>query len=331
MTERVYVVQPIPEPALDLLRSVAEVEVYPYSDRMITVDELSSVARRCDYIVAMHETMIPAEVVARDIRLKGIVVGGREVSDMIDVAACERAGVRLIPAAESGAAGSRRGNGKATADLALSLLLCLAYRVVEADRYCRGGNGYFQEMTMDLMGQGCTDKTVGVIGMGRVARELVPRLVALDMTVLYTKRTRLDADEEARLGLQWRDSLADMLPSCDYVVMLAGYNESTHKLMGAAEFAMMKPTAYFVNPGRGRLADEQALIEALQSGVIAGAGLEVFWSEPPVTRDPLIPAALRKLDNVVLTPHNGGATWDSRTRQMTGLAQGLVAHLKENQ
>ena len=153
MTERVDVVQPIPEPALELLRSAAEVEVYPYTDRMITVDELSSVARRCDYIAAMHETMIPAEVVACPIRLKGIAVGGRDVGDMIDIDACQRAGVILIPASADAQAPSRRGNGKATADLTLTLLLCLAYRVVEADAYTRAGR-FGQEMTMDLMGLG---------------------------------------------------------------------------------------------------------------------------------------------------------------------------------
>jgi phosphoglycerate dehydrogenase-like enzyme len=324
----VYVVQPIPEPALDLLRSAAEVEVYPYTDRMITVDELSSVARRCDYIVAMHETMIPAQVFSGPIRLKGIAVGGREVGDMIDIDACERAGVKLIHASAGPQPRSRRGNGKATADLTLTLLLCLAYRVVEADAYTRAGR-FRQELTMELMGLGCTDKTVGVVGMGRVARELVPRLKALDMEVVYTKRSRLDEDEEAALGITWCASLEYLLPQCDYVVMLANYNESAHMLMGAAEFALMKPTAYFINPGRGRLVDEPALIDALRDGVIAGAGLDVYWSEPPVTHDPFVPVALRKMDNVVLTPHNGGATWDSRTRQMTGLAEALVSHLED--
>jgi lactate dehydrogenase-like 2-hydroxyacid dehydrogenase len=328
VTERVYVVQPIPEPALDLLRSAAEVEVYPYTDRMITVDELSSVARRCDYIFAMHETMIPAEVVSGPIRLKGIIVGGRGAGDMIDLGACERAGVTLIHPPTDPQGRSRGSNGKATADLTLTLLLCLAYRVVEADAYTRAGR-FGQEMTMDLMGLGCTGKTAGVIGMGRVARELVPRLKALDMEVCYTKRSRLDEDAEAALGIAWCATVADLLPRCDYVVMLANYNETAHMLMGAAEFALMKPTAYFINPGRGRLIDETALISALRDGVIAGAGLDVYWSEPPVAHDPFVPVALRKMDNVVLTPHNGGATWDSRTRQTTGMAQALLSHLRD--
>jgi glyoxylate reductase len=308
------------------MRTVAEVEVYPYSDRMVTVDELTTVAHRCDYIFAMHETMIPAEVFAGEIRLRGIVVGGRDASDMIDVAVGEAAGVTLISTPPAGGE-ARKGNAKATADLTLALLLCLAYRVVEADTYTRQ-HRVWQEMTMDLMGVGATNKVAGIVGMGRVAMELVPRLKALDMQVIYTKRTRLAPDEEAVLGIEWAPELPTLLGRSDYVIMLANYNASAHKLMGADDFALMKPTAYFINPGRGRLVDEPAMIEALQTGVIAGAGLDVYWNEPPVTHDASVPLALRKLDNVVLTPHNGGATWDSRTRQTVGMAEALVEHIR---
>ena len=283
MPERVFVVQPIPEPALEMMRAAAEVEVYPYTDRMVTIDELYAVARRCDYIFAMHETMIPAAVVADSPRLKGIVVGGRDASDMIDVAACSAAGVQMIHAVPAAQPASRLGNAKATADLTLSLLLCLAYRVTEADRYTRAG-GFRQEMTMDLMGLGCTGKTAGVIGMGRVAREFVPRLKAVDLHVVYTKRTRLNEEEESELGVEWVPELDELLAASDYVVMLANYNASAHMLMGAAQFARMKPTAYFVNSGRGRLVDEKAMIDALQNGVIAGAGLDVLLVR--TARDP---------------------------------------------
>ena len=96
--------------------------------------------------------------------------------------------------------------------------------------------------------------------------------------------------------------------------------------MGEREFALMKPTAYFINVGRGRLVDEEAMIRALQNGTIAGAGLDVYWNEPsgsydPIDFDPFIPEALRKLDNVILTPHNGGATWDSRGTQTLAIAE----------
>ena len=174
---------------------------------------------------------------------------------------------------------------------------------------------------MELMGFGCTGKVAGVIGMGAVARELVPRLRALEMEVVYTKRSRLCAGEDSALGVRWVDGLDGLLPMSDYVCMLANYNSSAHKLM---EFGLMRPTAYFVNSGRGRLVDEQAMIRALQDGTVAGAGLDVYWNEPPVVHDPDVPEVLRRLPNVVLAPHNGGATWASRSLQVTHIAQSII-------
>jgi glyoxylate reductase len=179
-------------------------------------------------------------------------------------------------------------------------------------------------MTMELMGLGCTDKVAGVIGMGSVARQLVPRLRTLDMKVIYTKRRRLNANEEAELGVTWVESLDELLPQSDYVCMLANYNSSTHELMDSRAFALMRPHAYFVNTARGRLVDESAMIRALQDGSIAGAGLDVYWNEPPVVHDPDVPLILRQLPNVVLAPHNGGATWDSRGLQVEHIAQSIV-------
>jgi glyoxylate reductase len=98
--------------------------------------------------------------------------------------------------------------------------------------------------------------------------------------------------------------------------------------MGEREFKLMKPTAYFINVARGRLVDEEAMIRALQDGTIAGAGLDVFWNEPPTTHDAFIPEALRQLDNVVLVPHNGGATWDSRGRQTLAIANRIVEDIE---
>jgi glyoxylate reductase len=173
------------------------------------------------------------------------------------------------------------------------------------------------------MGLGATGKTVGVIGMGYVASHLVPRLQAFEMDVLYTKRTRLDPAEEAARSITWA-TLDELLEKSDYVVMLANYNESAHGLIGARELSLMKPTAYFINTGRGRCVDEDALITALQENTIAGAGLDVFYYEPPVVHDPWVPPAFYKMDNVVLAPHNGGATWDSRTMQVVLAADSVL-------
>lgn len=177
---------------------------------------------------------------------------------------------------------------------------------------------------MDLMGIGCVGKTVSLIGLGRVGRFAVPRLRALEMEILYTKRSRLPRQQEDELGVTWVEDRDELIARGDFVSMLANYEPSNLKMMGAREFALMKPTAYFINVGRGRLVDEEAMIDALQRKAIAGAGLDVFWNEPPVVHDAYIPEALRKLDNVVLTPHNGGATWESRGRQTLAIANAIV-------
>jgi glyoxylate reductase len=320
---RVFVVQPIPEIAIDMMSKVAEVEVFPHSYRQVSRDELAAAAGRNDYIFTMHETMIDKTVVDANPNLKGIAVGGDDYGDMIDVAACEAAGIDIIQHRDELHSMTRLLNAKATADLTVALLMCLAYRVVESDVYTRAGR-FRQEMTMELMGLGCTDKVAGIIGMGSVARQLAPRLRALDMTVIYTKRSRLSAGEEAHLGIRWVESLDELLPESDYVCMLANYNPSAHMMMGAAQFALMRPDAYFINTGRGRLVDEPAMIEALRDGTIAGAGLDVYWNEPPIVHDPDVPLALRNLPNVVLAPHNGGATWDSRGLQVQHIAQSII-------
>ncbi|MDQ1426486.1 MAG: glyoxylate reductase [Acidimicrobiaceae bacterium] len=323
---RVFVVQPIPEVALDIMRAVAAVEVYPYADRQVTVDELSEAVRRSDYVFTMHETLIPRRVFEANPDLKGIGCGGHDYADMIDVAACSEHGVELLFHDPADAEVARIGNAKATADLTVALLMCLAYRVIEADRHTKAGN-FRQEMSLDLMGVGCTGQSVGIIGMGYVARALALRLNALEMDVRYTKRRRLSPQEEAELGITWVEKLDDLVADVDFVAMMANYHPDAVKLMGEKQFSLMKPTAYFVNTGRGRLVDEAALIRALEDGTIAGAGLDVFWNEPPVVHDPDVPIALRHLPNVVVAPHNGGATWDSRGWQASLVAQSIVDHI----
>jgi glyoxylate reductase len=214
-------------------------------------------------------------------------------------------------------------NPRATSDLMIAMLMCFAYRVKDADCYCRA-TGYFQEMTMDLMGQGCTGKTVSVWGFGRVARQAARKLKALDMTVLYNKRNRLSPEEERHFGIEWVGDSDELISRADYLCMLVNYEPANTKIMGAREFALMKPTAYFINVGRGRLVDQDAMVKALRDGVIAGAGLDVFWHEPPTVLDAYIEKALLEMRNVILTPHNGGATWDSRGAQTLAIANAIV-------
>lgn len=316
---RVFIAQPIPQVGVDVLQPYAEIEVYPFTDQQITVDDLIGAAKRSDYLFGLFGTMIPAQVIEANPNLKGIV--GNPVN--VDLDACNRVGVPFL----SSGGGEDTGESRATADLTVAMILNLAYRVPEADRYTRA-RGFRQEMTMDLMGVGCNGKTAGLIGLGKVGAHMVPRLKASNMHVLYTKRTRLEPAEEASLGVEWAADLDTLLAESDFVCTVCSYNESTHKLMGAREFALMQPTAYFVNTGCGRLVDEPALVQALQNGVIAGAGLDVYWNEPPVTRDPSVPRELLKMDNVILTPHNGGGTFAVRGAMARRGAELIIASIQ---
>lgn len=329
MAPRIFVSQPIPDVALDRMREHGEVEVFPWAHREPSIGELESAVRRSDYMFCMHSTPITTSMVEANPHLKGYGLAMAR-PDLHAIEACEKAGIKLLiadrpePPADGGWSLNGYGlNPRATSDLMVTLLLNLAYRVVEADNYCRR-NGHFQEMTMDLMGQGCTGKTVSLYGLGKVARQAVRKLRALDMNVLYTKRTRLSEAEEAEMGIEWVGDPDELIARGDYVCMLVNFEDANLRLMGEREFALMKPTAYFINVGRGRLVDEDAMIRALETGVIAGAGLDVFWNEPPLVHDPYIPLALRKLDNVVMTPHNGGATYDSRGAQTLAIANAIV-------
>jgi lactate dehydrogenase-like 2-hydroxyacid dehydrogenase len=336
MKPRIFVSQPIPEVAVERMREFGEVEVFPFAHREISVGELESAVRRSDYVFCMHSIPVTESMVAANPDLIGYGVAHVR-PDVHAIEAVERAGIKFLvadspePPADGGWSLNGYGlNPRATADLMVTLLLNLAYRVAEADRYCRG-NGYFQEMTMDLMGQGCTGKTVSLYGLGKVARQAVRKLKALDMNVLYTKRTRLSPEEEAEMGIEWVADPDELIGRGDYVCMLANFEDANLRLMGEREFKLMKPTAYFINVARGRLVDQDALIKALQDGVIAGAGLDVFWHEPPLVRDAWVQTELRKMDNVVLTPHNGGATHDSRGAQTLGIANAIVKEIVSRQ
>ena len=331
MRPKVFVAQPAVKAALDILCEAADVAVYPYLDRQITADELAANARRADWLMLVSDNIVTKEIIEGAPGLKGIgTVSTRGLYIDIEAATARKVAVVTSDPAELEGEGAstavRGGVSLATADLTMGMLVGLAYRMVEADRFTRAGH-FKQEQTLALMGVGCPDKTVGLIGLGKVARFMVPRIRAFDMHIVYTKRTRLLPGEESALGLEWAASLDDLLRRSDFVCIECDYNPDTHKLIGARELGLMKPTAYLINTARGRIVDEPQLIRALQNGTIAGAALDVYWSEPPVTYDPHVPAELCRLDNVILNPHNGGATWEVRGARAASVARGIVTML----
>jgi glyoxylate reductase len=321
---RVFVSQPIPDPALEILREVAEVNVFSRMDRNMSEEEWIVAASRSDYLYVMGGNVITANVIKANPKLKGIAMVHRRLpqNNSIDLDTARALGVPVVfqhpwePVYDHIA--------DATADLTIAMLLGLAYRMVDADRYTRSGRS-LQEHTMALMGPGVTGKTVGLFGLGIVARKMVPRLRPFRVELLYTKRTRLGAEEERAMGLAWVPHKEELLRRSDFFCLEVDYNPDNHKIIGEREFALMKPTAYFINTARGRLVDEPALVRALQNRTIAGAGLDVFWHEPPGSPEMAPSPEFFTMNNVILAPHNGGATWHARSELTKATARQIVA------
>ncbi|GAB2622652.1 NAD(P)-dependent oxidoreductase [Pseudactinotalea suaedae] len=334
---RIFVSQPIPEPALEYMREHAEVEVFRWQHREMTVPEVEDAVKRADYLYCMHTIPVTRSVVEANPNLLGYGVAGTR-GDIHDLEAVEEAGIPWLVAEhptppENPEDWDDNGwglNPRATADLLVTHVLSAAYRFVESDRYCRERR-FFQEMTMDLMGLGCTGKTVALYGFGKVARQAAKRFKALDMRVLYTKRTRLSPEEEVAYGVEWVADPDDLFREADFVCLLTNAEPQNLKMVTARHFSLMKPTAYFFNVARGRLVDQDALIAALQAGTIAGAGLDVFTSEPPKVIEPYVPEEFVSMPNVSLTPHNGGATYRSRGAQCMAIAEAIVSDIKRRE
>jgi len=209
---------------------------------------------------------------------------------------------------------------EATADLAWALILATVRRLPQAKRSLRAGEfhgwGFWDYLGGDLSGA-----TLGIFGMGRIGRAVAKRAGGFGMRVVYHGRTPLPADEEARLGAT-SVSLDELISTADVLTLHAPLTPDTRHAIGRDALRRMKPGSYLINTARGPLVDEAALADALRDGPLAGAGLDVYEREPEVT------PALLDLPNVVLLPHIGSATHDTRTRMAMLAARNVHAVLR---
>lgn len=200
----------------------------------------------------------------------------------------------------------------AMAEITIGLMVALARRIPQADQFVRQGNwlkGNFPLLT-ELNG-----KTVGILGLGRIGKEVATRAQAMKMRVVYHGRNR-----QPNEPFIYYDSLVDMARDADWLVLIAPGGKSTEKIVNREVLTALGPEGFLVNVGRGTLVDEPVLVEMLQSGGIAGAALDVFEKEPSV------PEALFALDNVVLSPHQGSATHQTRNKMGDLVVANLDAH-----
>jgi len=307
---KIVVTRRIPEPAVELLREAGDVWVSP-DDRPLETQELHDAVSGADIAVTLlHDRVDDAFLDAAGDQLRAVcnvAVG----FDNIDVPAATKRGVLIAntPAVLT----------EATADLAMTLILAVTRRIGEGERLIRNREKWSWHMFM-LLGMGLQEKTLGVVGMGAIGQALARRAKAFGMEIVYSDARPASDEVERELGAR-RVELDELLEIADVVSIHAPLMDSTRHLIDAQALARMKDTAYLVNSARGPIIDEAALVEALRSGQIAGAGLDVYENEPEV--DP----GLIELDNVVLLPHLGSATIETRTAMGVLAARNALAVL----
>ncbi len=207
-----------------------------------------------------------------------------------------------------------------TADFGFALMMAAARRITESEHFLRAGQ--WRKWSFDMFaGAEVHGRTLGVLGMGRIGQAIARRgALGFGMPVIYHNRSRLHADIERELGARWVDKQT-LLQQCDHLVIVVPYSAESHHLIGAAELALMKPTATLTNIARGGVVDDAALASALRDRRLAAAGLDVFEGEPSVHPD------LLTVPNIVLTPHIASASIATRRAMADLAADNLIAAL----
>ncbi len=313
-TMRVLMTQRVPEVAIERLREAVgpngTLDINPDPDRIWTKEELIERLRGGNYnaLYCLLTNRIDAEVLdaAPDLRIVANMAVGY---NNIDVAEVTRRG---IPATNTPGVLT-----DTTADFAWSLLMSAARRVPEAERFLRAGKFHGWGPLM-MVGQDVHGKTLGIIGFGRIGRAVAKRATGFGMKVLYYDRSPAGEEVEKELNARLVP-MDELLEQSDYVSIHTDYNPETHHLIGAPELARMKNTAYLINTARGAIVHEAALVEALKSGQIAGAGLDVFENEPEVH------PGLLELENAVIVPHIASASLDTRNAMALMAAENIIA------
>jgi glyoxylate reductase len=301
---RIVVTRDLPEPALRALRdSGADVWVSP-EDRALEAAELRDAVRGADGVVAMLHDRIDDDLLDAAGEQLRVVANVAVGYDNVDLDAARRHGVTITntPGVLT----------DATADLAIALLLAITRRLGEGERRIRSGEPWAWSIDF-MLGRGLRGKTLGIVGYGEIGRATAARARAFGIEVIYTKRSA--GRDPGRVELD------ELLERSHFVSLHCPLTPETRHLIDADALARMRDDAYLVNTARGPVVDEAALAAALRDGTIAGAALDVFEREPEVHPD------LLGLDNVVLVPHLGSATVETRTAMAELAAANAIAVL----
>lgn len=302
---KLFITRYIPEEAIKRLEEVFEVEIFP-ENRAITHEELKEKVKDIDALICLLTDNIDHEIIEAASNLKCISVYAVGYNN-IDVETATKHGIVICntPGVLT----------ETTADLAWALIMSCARRIVEADCFVREGKFQGWE-PMLMLGNDIFGKTLGIIGMGRIGRAVAHRALGFDMKVIYYDP---QVDPESLPSDYVSVDLTTLCQNSDFISIHTPLTPETRHLIGEKEFNLMKPTAILINTARGPIIDEQALISALKENKIAGAGLDVYENEP------VIPEELIKLSNVILLPHIGSASYETRTKMALLAAENAIA------
>lgn len=302
---KIFVTRLLPEAALRRLEEVFTVDLHR-ENSPVSRTRLLEAVQDAEALLCLLTDDIDREVMDAAPRLKCVsnyAVGYNNIdvdyATQRGIAVCNTPGVLT----------------ETTADLAWALLMDCARRIAESDRFVRAGKFAGWEPLL-LLGHDVFGKTLGIVGMGRIGQAVARRAAGFNMRVLFY-------DPSAALSTLPKDwesvSLEELCQKSDFISVHAPLTPQTQHLIGAREFALMKPSAILINTARGPILDEAALVRALRENRIAGAGLDVYEQEPQ------IPAELLALDNVVLLPHIGSASIETRTKMGLLAAENAIA------
>lgn len=304
MKAKVLVTRNIPRIGLKELFEKAEVD-YHDSNEVIPRAKLLAKVSEVDALLAVS-VKVDDELMSRAPKLK--IISNYGVGyDRVDIDAATQRGILVTntPGVVT----------EATAELAFGLLISVMRRIGEADKILRE-DGNFRWGPMNMLGTELLGKTLGIVGFGRIGKSMARRALAFGMKVLYYKRTPRPLEEDIKDNCFYKP-LDKLLEISDVVSIHTPLNQDSYHLIGEKELNTMKKGSFLINTARGAVVDEEALVKALETGHISGAGLDVFEKEPKIH------PKLLKMKNTVLTPHIGTTTLETRTN-MAKLAAGNI-------
>jgi len=305
MKPKILVTRRIPDEGMKLLEEKFEIDLND-EDRVLTKEEIMERLKGKDAMVCLLTDNIDKELIDKYPNLKVIsnyAVGFNNID--IDAATAKGIPVTNTPGVLT----------ETTADMAFTLLCSIARRVVEADKFARAGK-FKGWAPMMFLGNDIHGKTLGIIGLGRIGHEIAKRAKGFNMKIVYT-----DPQEDKKFEEEYdakKLSQEDLLKEADFVSLHVPLLDSTHHLMAEKEFEMMKDTAYVINTARGPVIKEEALVDALKEGKIAGAALDVFEEEPKIH------PGLIELDNAIIVPHIASASKETRGKMAELAAKNMI-------